>query len=271
MDLNDKGLCELTTTELAESHRKQVSGGLIRRLELENTQLKDGDGDNLPAMEILSRGILSPSCAVMHLRLDSVVGFEHIPLRDLITPQLLKHLGPILKSLEISGTGVSGDVPEALYEHCIHLQILHICWEENLEAKLSPKIGRLKKLRKLGLWGEPSGFFGQFPIELAQCKKLRRLNFDSTQLEIPDTYREWRAKKMDETFKDGGGGDKKKQMETLKAFGVPESEFDDYIHADKDIVQNELDRWYNQKFETYHSAQCFLNSLSLPNPYPQDT
>jgi len=167
LDLNAKTTHTFFGKPTAETLQK-VSAGMVRSVEMISEDCTAGLG-----LQLLSSpaGILSPQSAITYLRLDKIAGFSGKPLSSLWTPALLKHLAPTITYIDVCGTGVTGDIPDELWTHCLHLKTVYVCWEENLQAKLSPLVGNLKELTTLGLWC--SKVTGPVPKELGNCSSLR--------------------------------------------------------------------------------------------------
>ena len=153
----------------------RVAAGLLRRLVLEGTTLGpeqlawlSGSGEG--------RGcLLSPSIRLRSLQLGGCGGLKGTPLADVLPDEACAALGGMLRVLDVSGTGVTGQVPRGLFEHCTRLTELVLNDNEGLCGDLVG-VSRLAHLRVLHI--HCSGFegsAGEFLGEVVQCPQLRSL------------------------------------------------------------------------------------------------
>ena len=158
-----------------------IGNGLVRDIQIFSVFMSD------PVSEALlsDKGLFSPSCAVTDIVLAALRCFESWPVSKVASPQLLRSLGPNLRSLVLQDVAIVGEIPAEIGDVCPVLEILQLAQNPGITGKVPQSICKLHKLNKLLLFDtnlEPVGKYrflqflnrqevALFQMELANCEK----------------------------------------------------------------------------------------------------
>ena len=131
-------------------------------------------------------GLLSPSCAAISLSLANFDSLASRKLQDMVSPALMRHIGPNLVKLSIRG--MTGFIPEAIGDNCVNLQIADFAGNPLLTGPIPENWDNLRKLQIVFLYD--TGISGPIPSSFFRsATELRRLNLSNTNIsgQIPES------------------------------------------------------------------------------------
>ena len=148
-----------------------IGNGLVRDLQIFAVPMADSVRDAL----LSDKGLLSPSCAVTDIVLAGLRSFASWPVSKLASPQLLRHLGPNLRSLVLQEVGIVGEIPAEIGDVCPILEILQLAQNPGITGKVPQSICKLHKLKKVILFDtnlEPVGKFDPFSMQFSSRREV---------------------------------------------------------------------------------------------------
>jgi hypothetical protein len=160
-----------------------VGKGLIRVINLDGVEVSPEIREAL----LSERGLLSPSCAVVKMRVASATSkgggaiFESWAIDRVVPRAMVKGpRGSNLNSIMLASVGLVGEIPMYLLQRCANLEVLGLPLNKRLGGRLPSELGLLRRLKKLALFG--CSFSGEIPVELGQLQELQTLQLHQNQL-----------------------------------------------------------------------------------------
>ena len=158
--------------------------GLVRTIRSMDVEMSTSARDLLYS----KNGLLSPSCAAISLTLCGVKAMDSWTLAQAASPALMQHIGQFLIKLNLGGNALSGDIPDAIGDHCINIEWIYLARSPRITGSIPENWSKLRKLRQVHLFDTavsgsiPAAFFGG-------ATALREIDFSKTQLsgEIPSS------------------------------------------------------------------------------------